>query len=699
MHDIATPRVPVTTTYHGVSVTEDYRWLEDATSAQTREWTAAQNARTRTYLDELPAYDDIRRRVEQIVRAESVRWGGRTYGGEYAGPIRAGDLYVVLEQEPPKQQPFLVALTDLDDLSTARVVVDPNDLDPSGATTIDWYAPSPDGRLVAVSLSAHGSEQGTLHLFDLTSRELVDVQIARVHGGTALGSFAWAGDSSGFWYTRNAAPGERPDEDLGFFQEVWHHTVGDPLDRDRPDMPGPLADPKIVQHVLSSSPDGRWVMDRAQKGDGGEWQVFLRSQGAGDWWQVADVPDKCAGAVFGGDHLYLLSHADAPRGRLLRLPLTAGATVAQAQCIVDESASVIEAVAVTDDRLWIADLDGGPSTLRVGDLDGGNLTHVDLPPVSSVDSLGPVGPDEVVFAVESYTQPRVWWRARDGEVPRPTALVQQTSFDLSPFAVSRELATSADGTQVPMTVLAAPDVPRDGSAPAILFGYGGFAISLKPRFDPRWLVWLEQGGVLAVANLRGGGEYGETWHHAGRLTVKQNVFDDFIACAEHLVDAGITSRERLAIEGGSNGGLLVGAVMTQRPDLARVAVALVPVIDMLRAELHPNGAFVATEYGSVEDPEQFTALLAYSPYHNVRDGTAYPATLLTGGEFDPRVDAYHPKKMTARLHAATSSDEPILLHVRASGHGIGSSLDESVRDSTDIWAFVFDRLGVAYRGD
>jgi prolyl oligopeptidase len=695
--DVETPRIPVTDTYHGVEITEDYRWLEDASSEQTKAWTAAQNARTRRYLDGLPSYDAIRRRVAEIATADSVSWGGRSYFAEYAGPVRAGTAYLVLKREPPKQQPFVVALTDLDDVATARVVVDPNVIDESGVTTIDWFVPAPDGRHVAVSLSSHGSEQGTLHLFEIETGEQVDVEIPRVHGGTAAGSLAWAGDSSGFWYTRAPAPGERPDDELAFFQEVWHHTVGKPLGDDRADQPGPLADPPIVQHKLDASPDGRWVIDRAQKGDSGEWQVFLRAQAGGDWWQVADLADKCVDVVFGGDALYLLSRAGAPRGQVLRLPLSEGATVAQAKLAVAESDTSIEGLAVTAGRLWIVDMDGGLSSLRSCDLDGANPTRVDVPPVSSIDSLGSVEGDEVVFAVESFTEPRTWWRASDGGAPEKTGLATQTAFDLSSLEVRRELAVSADGTQVPMTIVSAPGTPRDGSAPALLTAYGGFAISLKPHFDPTNLVWLEQGGVFVVANLRGGGEYGEAWHHAGRLTVKQNVFDDFFACAQHLVDTGVTSRERLAVLGGSNGGLLMGAVLTQRPAAARVVIALVPVMDMLRVELHPNGAFVATEYGTVQDPEQFAALRAYSPYHNVQDGTAYPATLLTGGEFDPRVDAYHPKKMAARLQAATSSDEPILLHVRASGHGIGSSLDESVRDSTDIWAFLFDRLGITYR--
>ncbi|HEU0192585.1 MAG TPA: prolyl oligopeptidase family serine peptidase [Gaiellales bacterium] len=690
---IETARIPVSTTYHGVTVTEDYRWLEDAAAEETRAWTAAQDAQTSAFLESRPCYEAVRRRAEELVKARSVAWGRGSYGETFEGPQKAGQAYFILKREPPRQQPFLVALDDLDDVSGTRVVVDPNAIDGSGATTIDWFVPSPDGRLVAVSLSSHGTEDGTLHLFETGSGGLVDVRIPRVQGGTAGGSLAWAGDSSGFWYTRGPSAGERPDDELPFFQEVWHHTVGEPVERDRPDQPGPLADPRIVEHYLGASPDGRWVIDQTQKGDGGEWQIFLRPQKGGDWWQVADIADKCSGAVFGGDAMYLLSRSESPRGRVLRLPLGDGVTVAAAEAVVAAGDVTVESLAATASRLWLVDIDGGPSGLRVCDSDGGNLRRIDVPPVSAIESLGAEG-DEVVYAVQSFTQPRVWWRAGDDARPRPTALADETPFDLASYEVRRDFATSPDGTRVPMSVISAPDTPRDGSAPALLTGYGGFAISLKPRFDPTHLLWLEQGGVVAVANLRGGGEYGEEWHHAGRLTAKQHVFDDFAACARRLVESGVTGRDRLAILGGSNGGLLMGAVLTQDPEIARVVVAAVPVMDMLRGELHPNGAFVAAELGTVGDPEQFQALLAYSPYHNVEDGVAYPATLLTGGEFDPRVDAYHPKKMAARLQAATSGDEPILLRIEAGGHGIGNSLDEAVRELTDIYAFIFDRLGL-----
>jgi len=680
-------REPVTTAYHGVEVTEDYRWLEDAGSEETRAWTAAQHERTMGYLKALPSYDDIRRRAEEILAVDST---------SYAAPIRGGATFFVLTFRPPKQQPFIVALTDLGDMATERVLVDPNAIDPSGATTIDWYVPSPDGRLVAVSLSSHGTEEGTLHLYDAATGDLVDVQIPRVSTGTAGGSIAWRGDATGLWYTRHPAPGERPDEDGAFYQEVWFHEIGGTTG-DRRDLAGVFADERIVENFLSSSPDGRWVLDRAQKGDGGEWQLFMRSQDGGDWWALADIPDKIVDAAFGPDAIFLLSRKDAPHGRILKLPMVPGATVADAAVVVPHSALTIEGLAVTEGRLWVLDMDGGPSGLRAFGHDGEPLPPVALPSVCAVEGLTRLGDDLVAYSVETFVSPRSWWVAADAEAaPRRTALDTTSPLDFSGFEVRRVFATSDDGTQVPISLIAREGTLDAGPAPAMLTAYGGYGISIKPWFAPGRLLWLEQGAVLAVANIRGGGEYGEGWHNAGRLLTKQTCFDDFAACARHLVSTGVTTVEQLAIRGGSNGGLLMGAVLTQHPDIARTVIAEVPVLDSLRVELHPNGAFNVTEFGTVEDPDLFEAMYAYSPYHRVVDGVPYPAVLLTAGEFDPRVDAYHAKKMTARLQAATSSGAPILLRVEPGGHGIGESLDQMVGQLTDVSVFAFAQLGVVW---
>jgi prolyl oligopeptidase len=674
-------RIPVTDTYHGVGVTEDYRWLEDASAEETIAWTKAQQQRTRAYFDGIPWRDALRARVEQLLKAERT-----TYKRLGSG----GSTFFALKMQTPRQRPFLVALTDLDDPATERVVVDPDAIDPSGETAIDFFVPSPDGKLVAVSLSEHGTEDGSLYVYDASTGKVVDEPIPHVNlmGGSA----AWRHDGAGFWYTRCADP-------AGFRQQVWFREFGDATDR--VDLAGGFADEQIAENNLSVSPDGRWVMDRVQKGDGGEWQVFLRSQGVGgSWWQVAGIADQCVYAVLGTDALYLLSRRDAPHGQVLRLPVTEGVTVAGAQEIVPASDLVIEHLAVTRDTVWVVDIDGGPQQVRTFDTGGKPLAPAEIPPVSSVSSLSAplsaLGQDQVAWSRESFTEPATWWVATGGEAPRPTALRTTTPVDLSGYEVTREFATSRDGTRVPLNVIAAPGTPRDATAPALLTAYGGYGISLVPRFDPELLLWLEQGGVYVVANIRGGGEFGEQWHHAGRLATKQNCFDDFIACADYLHSSRITSRERLAIMGGSNGGLLMGAVLTQRPDIARAVVAAVPVMDSLRSETTTNGRFNTTEFGTVEDPELFTALLAYSPYHNVTGGTAYPAVLLTAGENDTRVDAWHAKKMTARLQEATSSDRPVLLRLEATGH-LAGSLDQSIDETTDRHAFLFSQLGLGYR--
>jgi len=677
---VRAPRIPVTSTYHGVDVTEDYRWLEDASSEETIAWTKAQQHRTRVYFDGIPWRDALRTRVEQLLKAETTT---------YKALLSGGSTFFALKVQTPRQQPFLVALTDLNDPATERVVVDPDAIDPSGETTIDFFVPSPDGKQVAVSLSEHGTEDGSLHIYDVESGKVVDNPIPHVN--LMGGSVAWRHDSSAFWYTRCADP-------AGFRQQVWFRELGGTPDR--VDLAGDFADERIAENYLSASPDGRWLMDRVQKGDGGEWQVFLRSQGAdGAWWQVADIPDKCAHAVLGTDALFLLSRREAPHGKVLRLPLTGGATVADADEIVPAGDIVIEDLAVTRDTVWVVDMAGGPQQVRAFDGRGGPLPPVEIPPVSSVSSysarLSRLGQDRIAWSCESFTEPATWWVAADGEAPRPIALRTTTPVDLAGYEVTREFATSRDGTCIPLNVIAAPGTPRDGTAPALLTAYGGYGISLVPRFDPEMLLWLEQGGVYVVANIRGGGEFGQEWHDAGRLTSKQNCFDDLIACADHLQNSGITSRERLAITGGSNGGLLMGAVLTQRPDIARTVVAAVPVMDSLRAETTTNGRFNTPEYGTVEDPELFAALLAYSPYHNVVDGTPYPAVLLTGGQNDTRVDAWHAKKMAARLQKATASERPVLLRLESTGH-LAGSLDQTVDETTDWHAFLFDQLGLGY---
>jgi prolyl oligopeptidase len=677
-------RRTVTATYHGVSVTDDYQWLEDATSDETQQWTRAQDAYTRAYIGALPHRAAVRERVSELMHASSVAYG----------MVQRSGTYFAMKQQPPKQQPFLVRVDDLDDLATETVVVDPNEIDPTGRTALEFYEPSPDGSLVAVSLSKDGTEDGTLYVYDVASREVVGASVPRVR----FGSVAWRADGRGFWYTQHPRPGERPEEDLDFYQEIWFHELDGSVDRR--DLAGVFADDKIAQNVLESSPDGRWVLDLAECGDGGEFEIFVRPQREGAAWsRVAGLDDKCVAAQFGwDDELWLLSVKDEPRGEILRLRLGDSMSIDAATRVVASGDATIEDFALTRGRVWVADLVGGPSQVRVFDPGGEQIGTLPVPPVSAVSGLRRIGETEIVYASESFTQPRAWWRVGEAVLkPSRTALASVCPIDFSGMEVIRETATSPDGTRVPLSILQRRGTTRDGNSPTLLYGYGGYGIFVKPTFEPSRMLWLEQGGVLALANIRGGGEYGDAWHRAGALANKQNVFDDFAACARHLVETGVCRSDRLVLQGGSNGGLLMGAMLTQHPELARAIVAQVPVLDMLRVELHPNGVYNVTEYGTVTDPELFCVLRSYSPYHNVADEVAYPAVLLTAGEFDPRVDPYHAKKMAARLQAATTSGEPVLLRMEAGGHGLTSSLDQRIEETADLFAFVVDRLGIGYR--
>src|SRR3954465_13566510 len=387
---IDTPREPVTDTYHGVEVADEYQWLENQGSEATREWTAAQDARARAFLEALPFRDAIRHRFEEILKVESTSYDGLSLGGS---------TYFALKTQPPLQQPFLVALDGLDGTAGERVLVDPNALDASGVTTIDWYSPSPDGSSVAVSLSEHGTEDGTVYVYDVATGETVEGPLPPVNPGTAGGSLAWRADSGGFWCTWHAAPGSVSDVDLGFYQEVRFHEAG--TDESHRELAGVFAEDRIAENFLSASPDGRWVMDLVQKGDGGEWQIFVRTQeGNADWRLIADLGDECIRAVFGGRWLFLLSLRGAPRGQVLRLELDDQATVADATVVVPQGDLVIEEIAATDGRLWLVDIDGGPSGIRAFDHDGSASPEVPLPAVSSVGRLLSLGSDAVAWAVE-----------------------------------------------------------------------------------------------------------------------------------------------------------------------------------------------------------------------------------------------------------------------------------------------------------
>ncbi len=692
----ATPKRPVTDQYQGVKVADDYRWLENWDDPEVRQWNGAQNARTRGYLDHLAARPAIKQRVKQLLNASSASY--------YDLQFRGNTLFAMKDQ-PPQQQPVLVALRSVDDPASATVIFDPNRASDKGALSVDFYVPSLDGKYVAAALSLNGSEDSSAHVFEVaTGKELTD-EVPRVNFATAGGSLDWKADSSGFYYTRYPQGSERPPEDANFYQQVYFHKLGTDSRQDSYVLGKDF--PRIAEIGLTMSSDGDWLIASVKNGDGGQVAHYVMDK-SGHWTQVTRFEDAIVLAKAGPQGaLYLLSRKSAPRGQILRVPFSQ-LDLSQAKVVVpqslgkgsDENARAsIEDFVPAGDRLYVIDILGGPSRVRVFDPRGLSISGPPVPPISSVDGLLSIGDGSVLFYSASYLEPPGWYHyiAASGDTVR-TALSKTSPVKFDDAEVVREFATSKDGTRIPMNIIRRKGTKLDGSNPALLGGYGGYGVNEKPFFAGIGArLWLDQGGVFVTTNLRGGAEYGEEWHQAGRLTHKQNVFDDFIACAQHLIDRKYTSPSHLAIIGGSNGGLLMGAAFTERPDLFRAVVSFVGIYDMLRVELDPNGEFNVTEYGTVKDPEQFRALYAYSPYHHVKDGTPYPAILFPTGENDHRVNPMQSRKMTARLQGATNSDHPILLRTSSSaGHGFGTALDEYVEEEADVFSFLFDQLGIKY---
>lgn len=728
---LPTPVVPVWNEYHGTRVLDPYQWLEQTDSPAVTQWTDAQNRLAREHLDRIPTRDFLQKELGKLVQNS---------GSNYHGLKVAGGRIFALKLAPPAQQPVLVTLASMEHPLGERVVVDPADLDKKGGTSIDFYEPSPDGKTVAVSLSEHGSESGTLHVFDTADgRHWMD-RIPRAQFATAGGSVAWRGDGLGFYYSRYPHEGERPAADLPFYQQVYFHALGTENAADRYEVGREF--PRIAEIQLQAQPGGDHVLATVLDGDGGDRSLWLRDPD-GRWRQIARSEDQIEQGAFGRDPyyiewprdeaLYLLSRKGAPKGKVLRWPLKAS-SVQEAREIIAEGRRSITRVVPSSTGLYLAEIDGGPMNLRFVDrratlaeaVDPGETNapsaqatagandaasrdsdaarrprrqwSVPVNALHSISELVVHQGDELLFRSEGYLEPYSWQRydpAKDRNRPVNTALRGVPGTDFSDVEAVRLTARSKDGTLVPMTLLQRKGLRQTGNEPTILTGYGGYGISIVPAYQLRRRAWLDQGGRVAIANLRGGGEFGDRWHRDGNLTRKQTVFDDFIACAEFLIRSNYTSSAKLAIEGGSNGGLLMGAALTQRPELFRAVVAHVGLYDMLRVERDPNGEFNTTEFGSVKSSEQFDALLAYSPYHAVRDRVAYPSVLFMTGAHDGRVNPAHSRKMTARLQAASVSKRPILLRTsNSTGHGQGTPLNARIAQWVDVDAFLWEQLGV-----
>ena len=674
-----TPKKPVTDTYGKVTVTDDYRWLENFDDPAVKQWADAQNAAARASLDKLPDRDALSRELRQVFQPATPRYF----------PIeRRGGKIFAMKSDPEHQHQIVVTLASLDDLASARTVLDPDAIDPKHLTEIDFAVPSVDGRYLAASLSSSGSESGDLHVYDTaTGQPLPDV-IPRVNYATAGGGVAWNTDSSGFYYTRYPRDGERTAEDMHFYQQVYFHKLGGKPENDTYEIGKDF--PRIAEISFASSCDGRYIAVGVAWGDGGDHEFWLLAPGR-PWRLLAGVVEEVKQIALGyNKDVYLVSKRGAPRGKVLHMDVAE--TIDQATPLVPESAAVVESVAPTKDGPLVNEIEGGPSeTLFLpGD---GTPSNVHVPPISSVDCGNLDGIGGICY-VGSYLDTGGYFRF-DSKSRKltPTALRTPPPVPLDGFVVTRRFAVEKDGTKVPLNIIHRKGLALDGSHPTLLTGYGGFGIGVTPNYPAQFVPLLARGVVFAEANLRGGEEYGEDWHNQGRLTKKQNVFDDFTACARYLVAHKYTNAAKLAIVGGSNGGLLMGAAVTQHPEMYHAVVSMVGIYDMLRVELSPNGAFNVTEFGTVKEPDQFKALYAYSPYHRVKDGTQYPAILLTTGDNDARVDPMQSRKMAARLEAS-GTKQPVLLRTSSTaGHGIGSSIDDNVAEWTDIDAFLLKELG------
>ena len=694
----ATPKKPVTEEIRGVKITDDYRWLENNNDPAVKAWVAAQDKRARSHFQALPEHAEILEWMKALSKSRSPR---------YYALKQVGASLFALKSTPGKQQALLVKLKSASEAGPETVVVDPNVLDSSGSTAIQFYVPSPDGKLVAVALAQGGSEAGELHIFDVTSGKALPDVLSRTSFPTAGGSAAWTPDGTGLYYTRYPREGERPQQDLAFYQQIYLHKLGTALDEDTYVLGKDF--PRIAEVGLSTTSDGQYVLATVANGDGGQFEHFLRDRG-GKWNQLTHFEDNVSAVTFDdGNSLYLVSRKDAPRGKMLRLSVD-NPNLSDAQTIVPQTRDVIQGfssaiegfvpnLVATHGRLYVVELVGGPTQVRIFDNSGKSLGLVPIEPVSDVSEIVQQPDGSLLFYNESYLKPGAWYRynPQDGKTTE-TVLRRTSPVKFDDIVAEREFATSKDGTKVPITVLHKKNMGRSGIHPTILTGYGGFDLSLTPGFGAPLRIWFDADGVFAIANLRGGGEYGEEWHDQGKLINKQHVFDDFIACAQLLIQRKYTNPKKLGIEGGSNGGLLMGAALTQRPDLFRAVASTAGIYDMMRVESTQNGQFNATEYGSIKNPEQFKALYAYSPYHHVVDDTKYPAILLIVGENDLRVDPWHSRKFAARLQAASTSELPIfLVSFSNAGHGgIGSGEDQQIAMSAYRWAFFFEQLGTSF---
>jgi prolyl oligopeptidase len=687
---------PVEDTLHGHKIVDNYRWLEDPQSSETKAWVGEELTYTRSVLDALPGREQIQRRLEQLLTIGSI-----------SPPQIAGPYYFYTRREGMQNQPVLYVRQSVE--GKDRVLLDANQLAADGTIALDWWYPSEDGKYVAYGLSPSGSEMSTLHVLETESGKILPDSIERARAC----SVAWKPDNSGFYYTRLPKKGDVAEGQEMYNRHVFYHTLGSDSTKD-PLIFGEGLDPEWWPN-LNLSEDGRWLLIDVSEG----WtktELYLADVKAGTpAVKITDDKEFLYSGDFLDGKIYITTNEDAPRYRVF-VADTAKPARANWQELIPQTDAVLQGAAVFGGKLFAQYEQNASSQIKIFGLDGKKIQDVALPAIGTVfGSGGKWNRKEVFFGFQSFTFPPSIYRMEPGEgipakangkfdttafpAPKLWAKVDAPSIDPSAYDVQQDWYQSKDGTRVPMFIVHKKGLAKDGHNPTLLTGYGGFNVSLTPAFSRTAYLWMEHGGIYAVANLRGGAEFGEDWHRAGMLEKKQNVFDDFIAAGEYLIAQKYTNRDHLAIQGGSNGGLLMGAMITQRPDLFRAVICQVPLLDMLRYQNFQIAKLWIPEYGSSEDPKQFDWLYAYSPYHHVKQGMEYPAILFMTADTDTRVDPMHAKKMAALMQAeaknGASKDRPILLRIESkAGHGAGKPVAKQIEESTDVYSFLFWQLGM-----
>jgi prolyl oligopeptidase len=670
-------RGDVVENYHGTLVADPYRWLEDATSPETLAWVEGQNAVTRQYIDSIP----VRRQIQERLTA---LWNY----AKYSVPYKEGEYYFYSKNDGLQNQFVLYRQQGLQGEPT--MVIDPNTLSEDGTTSLTNEAPSKDGTLLAYGLSLHGSDWQEIHIREIASGfDYPDViRWCRYSG------IAWKPDNSGFYYNRLPEPGSVPEEDQSKFSKVYWHRLGtlqseDVLVYERPDFKELSFEPFMTE-------DNAYLMLHVWNGTEPKNRIYYRPANSdGAFIRLLDEADARYNFLGNdGPVFYFQTTLDAPRERIIAIDSEHPQREHWRE-IVPQQEDAIEFAGMANHQFVVCYLHDAHHEIKLYDSDGRYLRDIELPGIGSIAGFwSKSSQPEFFLSFSSFLYAPAIFRYDFNDGTLTKIYGAELDFDTSAYETRQVFYRSKDGTRIPMFLTHKKGLQLEGNNPTLLYGYGGFGVSLTPGFLVSTLVWLEHGGVFAVANLRGGGEYGEEWHQAGTLERKQNVFDDFIAAAEWLIGNHYTRTARLAIRGGSNGGLLVAACMTQRPDLFGAVVCQVPVIDMLRYHKFSVGRYWVSDYGNAEDnPDHFHFMYAYSPLHNVREGAVYPATFILAADTDDRVVPAHAKKFAAALQAANGGDNPILLYIETkAGHGVGKPTSKLIEEQSDVLAFLFQTL-------